>query len=153
MEKTKFIIDVNYNNQNWRIRKRFNQFANLYKTIKSLFKGNVKMPASSNIFVDFKGNLTGSFHENKIQQLEKFIKDLSEIRVVSNSKIFKKFLEFNQNFDEENDAIYNNINNEEKNKEMNEFNNGGEFNYRYNLENNRNNLQKIININFDENND
>ena len=36
---------------------------------------------------------------------------------------------------------------------MNEFNNGGEFNYRYNLENNRNNLQKIININFDENND
>ena len=148
-----YIIDVNYNNQNWRISKRFNQFANLYKTIKSLFKGNVKMPPSSNIFVDFKGNLTGSFHENKIQQLEKFIKDLSEISIVSNSKIFKKFLEFNQNFDEENDAIYNNINNEEKNKEMNEFNNGGEFNYRYNLENNRNNLQKIININFDENND
>ena len=86
------------------------------------------MPPSSNIFVDFKGNLTGSFHENKIQQLEKFIKDLSEIDVVNNSKIFKKFLEFNQNFDEENEAIYNNINIEEKRnqgkEDLNEYNNG-----------------------------
>ena len=123
-----YILDVNYNNQNWRICKRFNQFANLYKNIKSLFKGNIKMPPSSNIFVDFKGNLTGSFHENKIQQLEKFIKDLSEIDVVNNSKIFKKFLEFNQNFDEENETIYNNINIEEKRnqgkEDLNEYNNG-----------------------------
>ena len=36
---------------------------------------------------------------------------------------------------------------------MNEFNNGGEFNYRYNLESNRRNFQKILNFNFDENND
>ena len=42
-----YIIDINYNTQNWRINKRFNQFANLYKTIKSLFKGVIRMPTSS----------------------------------------------------------------------------------------------------------
>ena len=48
-----YIIDINYNTQNWRINKRFNQFAQLYKTIKSLFKGVIQMPVSSNIFVNF----------------------------------------------------------------------------------------------------
>ena len=105
-----YIIDINYNTQNWRINKRFNQFANLYKTIKSLFKGVIHMPSSSNIFVNFGGNFNGSFHENKIQQLERFIKDLSEIEVVSSSKVFKKFLEFDQNFDEENDLLLLNLN-------------------------------------------
>ena len=105
-----YIIDINYNTQNWRINKRFNQFANLYKTIKSLFKGVIRMPTSSNIFVNFGGNFNGSFHKNKKQQLEKFIKDLSEIEVVNSSKIFRKFLEFDQNFDEENDMMLLNLN-------------------------------------------
>ena len=64
----------------------------------------------SNIFVNFGGNFNGSFHENKIQQLEKFIKDLAEIEMVSSSKVFKKFLEFDQNFDEENDMYLLNLN-------------------------------------------
>ena len=105
-----YIIDINYNTQNWRINKRFNQFANLYKTIKNLFKGAIQMPASSNIFVNFGGNFNGSFHKNKKQQLERFIKDLSEIEAVNSSKIFRKFLEFDQNFDEENDMILKNMN-------------------------------------------
>jgi DNA repair exonuclease SbcCD ATPase subunit len=105
-----YIIDINYNTQNWRINKRFNQFANLYKTIKSSFKGFIHMPPSSNIFVNFGGNFNGSFHENKIQQLERFIKDLAEIEVVSSSKVFTKFLEFDHYFEEENDMIlYNGV--------------------------------------------
>ena len=132
-----YILDINYNTQSWRISKRFNQFANLYKTIKNLFKNNIKMPQSSNIFVNFGGNFNGSFHENKIQQLEKFIKDISEIQIVSNSKIFKKFLEFNQNYDEENDIIYNNINDEERiNFKNDNSNNNGGYNNRYNNESN-----------------
>ena len=102
-----YIIDINYNTQNWRINKRFNQFAQLYKTIKNLFKGIIQMPLSSNIFVNFGGNFNGSFHKNKKQQLERFIKDLSEIETVNSSKIFRKFLEFDQNFDEENDMMIN----------------------------------------------
>ena len=99
------------------------------------------MPQSSNIFINFSGGFNGSFHENKIHQLERFIKDLSEIKVISNSKIFKKFLEFNQNFDEENEIIYN-INNPEEdinlqNDKFNNVNDNGSYNNRYNNENKR----------------
>ena len=32
-----YIIDVNYDTQNWRINRRFNQFSNLYKTLKNFY--------------------------------------------------------------------------------------------------------------------
>ena len=151
-----YILDINYDAQNWRIIKRFNQFVNLYKALKNVLKNNIKMPQSSNIFINFSGNFNGSFHENKIQQLEKFIKDISEIPIVSNSKIFKKFLEFNQNFDEENDFVFNNINSEDKfnyiNINYNDENSGGN-NKRYNEENDRNDFynENILRLNdFDE---
>ena len=103
-----YIIDVNYDTQNWRINKRFNQFANLFKTLKNLFKGVIQMPPSANIFINFGNNNTvGSFHENKIIQLEKFLKDLSEINILNTSKPFRKFLEFEQYVDEENEILVN----------------------------------------------
>ena len=103
-----YIIDVNYDTQNWRINKRFNQFANLFKTLKNMFKGVIQMPPSANIFINFGNNNSfGSFHENKILQLEKFLKDLSEINNLNTSKPFRKFLEFEQYVDEDNEIIVN----------------------------------------------
>ena len=103
-----YIIDINYDTQNWRINKRFNQFANLFKTLKNLYKGVVQMPPSANIFINFGNNNSfGSFHENKILQLEKFLKDLSEINNLNTSKPFRKFLEFEQYVDEDNEIIVN----------------------------------------------
>jgi hypothetical protein len=103
-----YIIDVNYDTQNWRINKRFSQFANLFKTLKNLYKGVVQMPPSANIFINFGNNNSfGSFHENKILQLEKFLKDLSEINNLNTSKPFRKFLEFEQYVDEDNEIIVN----------------------------------------------
>ena len=112
-----YIIDIWYNGQNWRINKRFNQFANLYKTLKSIFRGIINMPPSADIFVSVNGvGQISSFHENKILQLEKFIKDLAEIEVVNKSKGFRKFLEFENFVDEDENEIiensrYSNINN------------------------------------------
>ena len=102
-----YIIDVNYDTQNWRINRRFNQFSNLYKNLKNLYKGTgIQMPQSANIFVNFGNNSQfSSFHENKIIQLEKFLKDLSEINMINTSKPFRKFLEFEQYVDEENEVI------------------------------------------------
>ena len=102
-----YIIDVNYDTQNWRINRRFNQFSNLFKTLKNLYKGTgIQMPQSSNIFVNFgNNNQFSSFHENKIIQLEKFLKDLSEINMINTSKPFRKFLEFEQYVDEDNEVI------------------------------------------------
>ena len=102
-----YIIDVNYDTQSWRINRRFNQFSNLFKTLKNLYKGTgIQMPQSSNIFVNFGNNSQfSSFHENKIIQLEKFLKDLSEINMINTSKPFRKFLEFEQYIDEDNEVI------------------------------------------------
>ena len=119
-----YIIEINYDTQNWRISKRFNQFANLFKTLKNLFKGVIQMPSSANIFVNFGNNNNfGSFHENKIIQLEKFLKDLSEINILNTSKPFRKFLEFEQYVDEENDIVMN-VN--QKSLRRNNYKNGEE---------------------------
>ena len=102
-----YIIDVNYDTQNWRLNKRFNQFSTLYKNLKNLYKGTgIQMPQSSNIFTNF-GNSSqfSSFHENKIKQLERFLKDLSETNLINTSKPFRKFLEFEQNVEEDNEII------------------------------------------------
>jgi len=69
-----YIIDVNYDTQNWRINRRFNQFSNLFKTLKNMFRGIAQMPPSATIFVNFgNNNQFSTFHENKIIQLEKFL--------------------------------------------------------------------------------
>ena len=102
-----YIIDVNYDTQNWRVNKRFNQFSNLYKTLKNSYKGSgIQMPQSSNIFTNFGNNgQVSSFHEKKINQLEKFLNDLTEINLINTSKPFRKFLELDQYIDEENEVI------------------------------------------------
>ena len=104
-----YIMDISYNGLSWRINKRFNQFANLHKTLKNLFKGVINMPQSANIFTNINDmNLNGpSFHENKIQQLEKFIKDLADIEQIFNSKPFYKFLELNHAFDDDSEIFVN----------------------------------------------
>ncbi len=136
-----YILDINYYSQNWRLIKKFIQFANLYKTIKTMFKNTIHMPLSSNIFVNIGGNFSGSFYQNKIQQLEKFIKEIAEIEEINSSKIFRKFLELDQNFDEENDLLF--IKNNEKYQQTtisnnyNKINKGvNGFNYRYNEDGN-----------------
>ena len=101
-----YIIDVNYDTQSWRINRRFNQFSNLFKTLKNMFRGVVQLPTSANIFINFgNNNQFSSFHENKIIQLEKFLKDLSEINNINTSKPFRKFMEFEQYVEEENEII------------------------------------------------
>ena len=102
-----YILDINYNTQNWRINKRFTQFATLFKTIKNLYKGVIQMPASSKIFTSFTGRLNRAFHKNKIQQLEIFIKDLADIEMINTCKPFRKFLEFEKNVDDENEILMN----------------------------------------------
>ena len=97
-----YIIDIQYNEQNWRINKKFNQFVTLYKSIKNLFKNIVELPQSGNIFLNINEvGSSGSFHENKIQQLERFLNDLSEIEPINISKPFLKFLEFENNYDKD----------------------------------------------------
>ena len=129
-----YILDINYYSQNWRLSKTFNQFANLHKTIKTMFNNTITMPMSANIFINFGNNITGSFYQNKIVQLEKFLKEIAEIEEINSSKAFRKFLELEQNFDEENDLLFLRTN-EKPQKFQNYYNK------------NNNNILENININ------
>ena len=91
-----YIININYDNiKNWNINRRFNQFTNLYKTLRTLSKENFELPESSNIFSNITAMFSGLSHENKIIQLEKYLKDLTELPEISNSKQLYFFLELN----------------------------------------------------------
>ena len=98
-----YILDINYNNlQNWRINKKFSQFASLYKSLNNIYKDNVSMPSSSNIFINLNEKYKRGFHKNKMKQIEMFLKDLCENDIFSKCKTFLKFLEFDKNLDEDN---------------------------------------------------
>ena len=107
-----YIINIDYDNViNWNINRRFNQFTNLYKTLRTISKESFEMPESSNIFNNITALFSGLSHENKILQLEKFLKDLTETEGISNSKHLYCFLELNNLLDENNNIIVNTINN------------------------------------------
>ena len=112
-----YIIEINYLNKKWQINKRFNQFTNLYKNIKS--KGGPKLPQSANIFSNIGTLFSGLSHENKIIQLERFLKDITEIVGINNSIAYKNFFEIGQIINENRSSRNNkniNINNEIPNK-------------------------------------
>ena len=113
-----YIIDVNYDTQNWRINRRFNQFSNLFKTLKNMFKGIAQMPPSASIFVNFgNNNQFSTFHENKIIQLEKFLKDISEAERFNSSQLYQNFFEIEQLFKQYTGSRNSvNLNNEINNK-------------------------------------
>jgi len=93
-----YITEVSYNSQIWRANRKFNQFANLHKSLINLMGEDFKFPDSSNIFVKLVEN--NNFHENKIKQLEAYIREISDIPDIVNSKIFRKFFDFHCNTEE-----------------------------------------------------
>ena len=91
-----YIININYDNSKiWNINRRFNHFTNLYKALRVLSQDNFEMPKSSNIFSNITALFSGLSHENKIIQLEKYLKDLTETPEINNSKQLIFFLELN----------------------------------------------------------
>ena len=112
-----YIIEIIYINKKWQINKRFNQFTNLYKNLKlNGNKGGPQLPPSANIFSNIGTLFSGLSHENKIIQLEKFLKDISEIEGMNNSAAYKNFFEIDQILNEYRDSRNSNINKESLNK-------------------------------------
>lgn len=60
----------------------------------------IKFSDSANIFSKLT-ETSNNFHENKIKSLEKYLKEISVIAVIITSRPFKKFFEFEENYDEE----------------------------------------------------
>ena len=105
-----YIININYDSKiSWNINRRFNQFTNLYRTLRNISKENFELPESSNIFSNITQMFSGLSHENKILQLEKYLKDLIEMPEINNLKQLYFFLELNHLY--ENNKTNNKINN------------------------------------------
>ena len=91
-----YIININYDNSKiWNINRKFNQFTNLYKALRTISQENFELPQSSNIFSNITALFSGLSHEKKIIQLEKYLKDLTEMPEINNSKQLYFFLELN----------------------------------------------------------
>ena len=95
-----YITEISYDTQNWRVMKKFNQYANFHKSLKNIMGEEFKFPEAANIFIKISADNNNNFHENKIKQLEAYLRELCNIPIISNSKIFKKFFEFHLHVDE-----------------------------------------------------
>ena len=160
-----YIMDIYYSNtHHWRLGKKFSDFTKLYNAINSMYKEYIKIPIS-NIFIDLNNSSTiGSFHDNKIRQLEQFINDIIDLEIINTSKPFIKFIEFEKYYDEDSDLLlgisksqqhpYSNsmLKESKKNIKNNYNNNIDQKDFQQNFENNGNLDENKYN-NFEENDD
>ena len=160
-----YIMDIYYSNtHHWRLGKKFSDFTKLYNAINSMYKEYIKIPIS-NIFIDLNNSSTvGSFHDNKIRQLEQFINDIIDLEIINTSKPFIKFIEFEKYYDEDSDLLlgisksqqhpYSNsmLKESKKNIKNNYNNNIEQKDFQQNFENNGNLDENKYN-NFEENDD
>ena len=68
----------------------------LYKALKGIFKDNLKLPNGGNLFLNINEMKQNTFHENKLEQLDKYVSDLLNIDGVINSKPFRNFFELDE---------------------------------------------------------
>ena len=148
-----YIIEVNYNNtQTWRLGKKFSDFTKLYNILNTEYKEYIKIPIS-NIFIDLNNSSNfGSFHENKIMQLELFINDIVEMDMINRSKPFIKFIEFDKYYDESNDTLLGIKQKSKQHKENNYYNiNNNNFQQSNNIDSNQMIYSKKKYVEIDDN--
>jgi len=137
-----YLIEVKKNNEVWRLHKKFIQFAILNKNIKNIIKD--KIPQSESIFNNII-NDQKVFHENKISQLDKYIKDLLNINGIEKIESFRNFFELDENRLNKNGNFKNNCNSSSISSNNNTFinNNNNDINNNVNVNNfNKNNINK-----------
>lgn len=89
-KKASYVIKVYNSNSNWSVSKTLNQCANLYKTLKSIFRGVIDMPQSGEFLININ---TYNNDQDCSSSLEQFINDLLANETILHSKPFKIFLD------------------------------------------------------------
>ena len=98
-----YVCEVKNGDKNYKLNKKFGHFIMLHKALKSIFNDNLKLSNAGNIFLNINEMNQNSFHENKLEQLDKYVKDLINLDDVVNSLPFKNFFELNNEHDLTND--------------------------------------------------
>ena len=118
-----YMIDLNYLNKNWKINKRFSQFTNLYKNLKKMeIQEGIAIPNSANIFSNIGTVFSGLSHDNKILNLEKFLKDISSNEEINNTSLYRNFFETQNLYNEIKMSRKNSNNNNLVNNNINDIN-------------------------------
>ena len=95
-----YMIELIYFNKKWTINKRFSQFTNLYKNLKKMeIQEGISIPESANIFSNIGTVFSGLSHENKILNLEKFLKDISINDEINSTSLYRNFFETEHLYD------------------------------------------------------
>ena len=98
-----YVCEVKNGDKNYKLNKKFGHFIMLHKALKSIFNDSLKLSNAGNIFLNINEMNQNSFHENKLEQLDKYVKDLINLDDVVNSLPFKNFFELNNEHDLTND--------------------------------------------------
>ena len=91
-----YICEVKNGNQSYKLNKKFGHFMMLHKALKSIFKDNLKLPNGGNLFININEMKQNAFHENKLEQLDKYISDLLNVEGVKTSLPFRNFFELDE---------------------------------------------------------
>ena len=97
-----YICEINNGNEKYKLNKKFGHFIMLHKSLKSLFKDLVKLPDGGNLFTNISDIKQTSFHESKLEQLDKYVSELLQIDVVKKSTPFRIFFELDETHEQNN---------------------------------------------------
>ena len=114
-----YICNIKNGSDIYTINKKFGHFLLLHKSLKNLFKDTVKLPENGNLFISINDMKQNTFHENKLGQLDKYIKDLIKIEQVLNCVFFRNFFEL--------DKMHENVGKIKKNKTIMEKRKSGKY--------------------------
>ena len=95
-----YICEVKNGSQSYKLNKKFGHFMMLHKALKSIFKDNLKLPNGGNLFININEMKQNAFHENKLEQLDKYISDLLNLDGVKISLPFRNFFELDEAHDQ-----------------------------------------------------
>ena len=91
-----YICDVRNGKEKYTLNKKFGHFIMLYKALKTAFKDNSSLPSGGNLFININEMKQNTFHENKLEQLDKYISELLKNEDIRNSLPFKNFFELDE---------------------------------------------------------
>lgn len=96
---TEYLIQVTYNNNKWTTARKYKSFCDLYQKLYNSFP-NLKFPDSVLNVMNSGTDMNNIFNskrptviEDRRKGLQQFLRDLSKIDSIKNSKIFRVFLE------------------------------------------------------------
>ena len=99
-----YVCEVKNGKESYKINKKFGHFIMLHKALKGTFKENLKLPNGGNLFININDMKQNTFHENKLEQLDKYVSDLLNIDGVINSLPFRSFFELDETHEQNVDS-------------------------------------------------